>query len=61
MRKMELLNKKQACEFLHIGFNKLWELTSTGQIESFMMGNKRLYEKSKLIEYVERVKNASKM
>lgn len=55
---MELLNKKEACAFLHVGMNKLWELTSTNQIKSFMMGNKRLYEKKELINYVERVKNA---
>ena len=51
---MNRLTRKEACEFIHCGLSKLYELERSGKLKGtyYMVGRKRLYITEKLEEWI---------
>ncbi|MCX8130910.1 MAG: helix-turn-helix domain-containing protein [Clostridia bacterium] len=48
----DIMNSKQACKYLSIGMNSLYQLVATGRIKPFKVGRKLLFSKERLKQMV---------
>ena len=48
----ELLSREEACELLKINKTSLWKHTKNGKLKSYGIGNRVLYKRSELLDYI---------
>jgi hypothetical protein len=56
---VDLLTRKEACEFLSIDSSTLWSWTNNGKVTAYGIANRRYYKRSHLLECLKPLKKVS--